>query len=72
VGARSLVCSAWKVQANECREAARFVLLSPDSFEMLDAIFNGFDMSEHHRGCRLQTQAMGDIHHAEQSSLIAF
>ena len=50
---------------DERGEAAARVLLRADAFEMLDAVRDGLDVAEHHRGRRTQAEAVRDIHHGE-------
>ena len=54
-----------KTPRNESGEAAAAVLLIADALQMFDAIFNRFDVTEHHRRARFQTEFMRDLHDFE-------
>jgi hypothetical protein len=47
-----------KRPANECREAARFVLKIAQPLQVFDPFFDGFDVPEHHRACRPAAEPM--------------
>src|SRR4051812_27152602 len=61
-----------KRPANEGRESTALVLLVPQPPEMLDPVLDRFDMAEHHRGARFQTELVRRLHHFKPRVGIAF
>jgi len=50
------VCCGWNVQQMKAVNPPPPVLLIADSLQMLDPFFDRFDVTEHHRGARFQTE----------------
>ena len=70
--AGGLVFDVLKSPADECGEAASFVLLNAQAIQMLDAIFERFDVAEHHRAARIQPQLVRDVHDLQPRVGFAF
>ena len=68
------VFSRWKRPGNEGHVASaavtaevgdRAILPLPDKFQVVNAIGEAFDVSEHHGGRRIHAQFMGDAHNGQ-------
>jgi len=54
-----------KCPRDERGKPFRFVLLRAQSFQMLDAVFNGLDVAEHHRRAGRESETMRHVHDFE-------
>ena len=59
------VLPGWKLQGDECGEAAGLFLQAPDDFEVVDAVLHGFAYAEHHGGGGAHAERVRGAMHAD-------